>query len=161
MRARSPAMTRHGAGGEGERDALCLGLRASGLDALRGDRAQIERRPRGRACRPRPGEEEQVADEVEEPVRVALDDAQEPALLVGQVAGLAVEQELGVAPDRRQRRAQLVRDERDELVLQPVELAQALVLGREVALRGLGEGARLLLGGEEPRAVGLGLARAR
>ena len=51
---------------------------------------------------------------------------------------------------------QLVRDERDELVLQAVELAQALVLGREVPLSSLGERARLLLGGEQPLAVGLG-----
>ena len=39
-----------------------------------------------------------------------------------------VEQQLEVAADRRERRAELVRDEGDELVLHPVELAEALVL---------------------------------
>ena len=41
----------------------------------------------------------------------------------------------------RQRRPELVRHERDELVLQPVELPQPLVLFRERLLRALGVGA--------------------
>ena len=41
------------------------------------------------------------------------------------LVGLVLEQELDVSRDRRQRRAQLVRDAPDELVLQPVELAGA------------------------------------
>ena len=114
----------HGARGEGECDLLGLGLRPGRLDAFGGDRGEVEAvdvedELAGLHLR----DEEQVADEVEEPLRVALDDAEELALLVRQLARLAVEQELDVAPDRRQRRAQLVRHERDELVLQPVELA--------------------------------------
>ena len=60
-----------------------------------------------------------------------------------------VEQKLEVAADRGQRRPQLVRDERDELVLQPVELAQPLVLLREQVLRELGVGARRALAFEQ------------
>ena len=44
--------------------------------------------------------------------------------------------------DGRQRRAELVRDERDELVLQPVELSEPLVLLGEGLLGALGVGAR-------------------
>ena len=47
-------------------------------------------------------------------------------------------------------------DERDELVLEPVELAQALVLGEQVALGGLCERPGLLLRGEQALAIGLG-----
>ena len=43
--------------------------------------------------------------------------------------------QLEVAADRGQRCAQLVRDERDELVLQPVELSQLVVLPLELELR--------------------------
>ena len=74
------------------------------------------------------GDEEEVADEPLQAVGVALDDAQELALLVGQVSGCSVEHELEVAANRGEGRAELVRDERDELVLQPVELAELLVL---------------------------------
>ena len=46
-----------------------------------------------------------------------------------------------------------MRDERDELVLQPVELAQPLVLRREQLLRGLGLGAGRALGDEQEAAL--------
>ena len=45
-----------------------------------------------------------------------------------QLAGLLVEHEIEVAPNRSQRRTQLVGDEGQELVLQPVELQKSLVL---------------------------------
>ena len=60
-----------------------------------------------------------------------------------------VEQDLGERADRRERRAQLVRDGRDEVVLQPVELLQPLVGLAQLRGRRL-ELARLLL---EPVAV--------
>src|SRR5205823_11320904 len=44
-----------------------------------------------------------------------------------------VEQQLEIAADRGERRAQLVRDECDELVLHPVELAKAVVLAPSLA----------------------------
>ena len=74
------------------------------------------------------GDEEEIADEALEPIGVSLDDAQELALLVGQVLRLSVEHELEVAADRREGSAQLVRDERDEFVLQAVELTKLFVL---------------------------------
>ncbi len=53
-----------------------------------------------------------------------------------------LERELDVADDRGQRRAQVVRDERDELVLQLVGLDELVVLQREQHLRLLGVRAR-------------------
>ena len=73
-------------------------------------------------------DEEDVVDEPVEAQAVAVDDLQEVLLLVLQLAGLAVDQELEVADHRRQRRAQLVRDGADELVLHAVELDQPGVL---------------------------------
>src|SRR6266511_2747513 len=63
---------------------------------------------------------------------LALDDAQELPLLVRQRARLLLEDELEVAADRGQRRSELVRDERDELVLEAVELAKPLILVGEL-----------------------------
>ena len=63
-----------------------------------------------------------------------------------------LEEQLDVAADRGQRRAQLVRDERDELVFEPVELTQAVVLLREEPLHGFGLGAGCALGLEQPPA---------
>ena len=71
---------------------------------------------------------------------------------------LVLQQQLDVAGDRRERRAQLVRDARDELVLQPVELDELLVLVAQELLRLLGlpareplAAARALDGAHEPR----------
>ena len=63
---------------------------------------------------------------------VALDDAQELTLFVGQRARLLLEHELEVTADRGQRRSELVRDERDELVFEAVELAKPFVLVGEL-----------------------------
>ena len=101
--------------------------------------------------------EEQVADELHEPLRVPLHDGEEPLLLRAELSGPAVQHELQVPVDGRQRGSELVRHERDELVLQPVELSEPLVLLGEGALRALGVGARLLLDGEQALAVALGL----
>ncbi len=60
---------------------------------------------------------EHVVDELDEAVGVLLDDREELLLDVVDLAGIAVQDEVDVALDRRQRRAQLVADRRDELVL--------------------------------------------
>ncbi len=73
--------------------------------------------------------QQEVLDEVQEPHGVAVDDA-EPVDVSRTEAGLRcfVEQQLEVAANRGERRAQLVRDQRDKLVLHAVELAKAVVL---------------------------------
>ena len=58
------------------------------------------------------------------------------------MSGCVVPDQLEVAEDRGQRCSELVRNDRDELVLEPVELAQALVL--------LGQGATFHLGLSSP-----------
>ena len=102
----------------------CSARGAAGLDRV------ARRPPRGRPARRSRlsvpgldlGDEQQVADEPQQPPRVALDHVEELPLLVGDLARLLLEQQLEVADDRRQRRAQLVRDEREELVLEPLRL---------------------------------------
>ena len=59
-------------------------------------------------------------------------------LLVGEVARRTLEHELEIALDRSQRRTQLVGDGGDELVLETVELAQALRRLDEAAFTGHG-----------------------
>src|SRR5439155_15086031 len=78
-------------------------------------------------------DEKQVADDALKPLRVAIDRLEEPHLLFSEI--LVLGDQLEVAPDRRQRRAQLVRDERDELVLHAVELPELVVLPLELELR--------------------------
>ena len=69
------------------------------------------------------GEIEQLVDEPRQPLGFGDHDAQEiEALAVRQVGVVA--QDLGKRPDRGQRRAELVIDGGDEVVLQPVELLQ-------------------------------------
>jgi hypothetical protein len=93
-------------------------------------------------------EVEHVVDQPGQPVRLAHDDLQEVSpLVLGEVG--RVEQDLRERADRGQRRAQLVADGRDELVLQLVELAQALVRVAQLR-RGLLQRQRLLL---QPPAV--------
>ena len=69
----------------------------------------------------------------------------------GELGLTSLEQQLEVAADRRQRRPQLVRDERDELVLHPVELAQPLVLHLRLAEQRLAVALRLLARGDVDR----------
>ena len=57
--------------------------------------------------------------------------ARKPLLLIGELARLPFPKHLEEAHHRRQRRAELMRDRGDEIVLQPVELA----LLRHVAQR--------------------------
>src|SRR6185295_10900002 len=120
--------------GERERDLLVLGERPCGLDGLCGDRSEVDGTDlEGKLACLDLCKKKQVAHELEQPVRVPLDDAEKLPLLVGDLARLAIEHELEVAADRGQRSPELVRHERDELVLQSVELEQALVAHLELA----------------------------
>ena len=89
---------------------------------------------------PRQGEE--VLDEVQQPLAVAVDPLDELVLLLGEVHGVVVGEELGVADDAGQRRPQLVADRRDELALGAVEVEHPLV------------GLPLLVQGEDQRLLG-------
>ena len=79
------------------------------------------------------GREQQVVDEPQQPVGAPRDDLEEAAALGVERRAVLVERELDVADDRRERRAQVVGDERDELVLQPVGLDEPCVLLDELA----------------------------
>jgi hypothetical protein len=68
------------------------------------------------------GDEQQVADQPQQPARVAVHDAEEAPVVVGQ-RRVVLEHQLQVADDRGQRRAQLVRDQGEELVLEDLGLA--------------------------------------
>src|SRR4029079_7516768 len=103
--------------------ALGVGGGVGRLDALVHEQVELDGPElEGELARVGLGEEEQVADEVEQPAGVPVDDAEVALLLVAERAVLL--EQLDVAADRGQRSPQLVRDERDELVLHPVELAQ-------------------------------------
>ena len=138
---------------EGQGDAPGGGAGGGRLDGLLGDRLEVDEAHLDRKL---PGldlsEEEQIADQAEQPLGVAIDDPEEPALLVGEVAAF-VEQQLEVPADRGEGRPQLVGDERDEVVLEPVELPQPLVLLGQQPLRGLGLGARGPLALQQPAAL--------
>ena len=82
-----------------------------------------------------PSDEEQVVHEVKQTVGVAIDHIEIPTLLLGEVAVL--ECELEITDDRRQRRSEIVGDERDEFVLDPARFEQLLVLQRELTPGGL------------------------
>ena len=86
---------------------------------------------------------EHLVDEPREPLALLQDDGEETRALGFVEAGIVV-QDLGEGADRGQRRAQLVRDGGDEIVLEPVELLQPLVGGAQL-LRGGDQLARLAL----------------
>ena len=115
---------------QGQLDVLARGLRPHLLHRLGGDARQVRVADLQRQLpRLHLGQEQQITHQVQEAFRVALDD---PGEVVGvPPAGPLVPQQLDVADDRGQRRPQLVRDEGDKLVLQPVQLAQPLVLGAQ------------------------------
>jgi hypothetical protein len=76
------------------------------------------------------GQEQQIPHQAEQSFRVPLDDLGE---VVGvQLARPLVPQQLDIADDRGQRGPQLVRDQGHELVLQPVQLPQLLILDAQL-----------------------------
>ena len=91
------------------------------------DGGQVDRIALERAALVEAGEQQQVVDEHAHARRLALDAAHRLRQVVGAVGGAAPEQ-LGVAADRRERRAQLVRRVGDEP-------AQALPRTRRALLR--------------------------
>ena len=95
------------------------------------------------------GKEEKVSHEVEQAARVPVDDAEESLLLCSELRTF-LEEELDVPANRGERGAELVRDERDELILHAVELAQALVLLGQKPLNGLRLGAGAAFSLEQP-----------
>ena len=102
---------------------------------------------KGDAPRTQAGEVEDVRDEIELEARVALDGAQHLLLIGAERPALALGQHLDVADDDVQRRAELVRDGREELRLQVVralELEHLLLEGAAVLLeRGAAAGEAL------------------
>ena len=114
---------RQGLGGGGQRELLRLRPRARSLDRLRGqsrevDVADLQREASGLHM----SDEQEVADEAQQAARIAVDDAEKAAVVGAQRVGV-LEHELEVADDRGQRRAQLMRDQREELVLEDLRLA--------------------------------------
>src|ERR1035441_562134 len=76
------------------------------------------------------GQQLQVSDEAKETLRAPFDH-------LGAMAGVRpahalLPENLDVTEDRRQRRPKLMGEHADELVLQPVQLAQSLVLGSQL-----------------------------
>ena len=110
---------------ERQLDAAVLRGRLRRLDALADEPREVERlRLELELPRLQVADEEQVGHEAEQALGVAVDDAEEVLLLLGEFPHLAVQHRLDVADDRGQRRAQLVRDVGDELVLQPLRLVR-------------------------------------
>ena len=89
------------------------------------------------------GEIEHLIDEAGQPLRLLDDDAEEAFALLEVELGTVL-QDLGERPDRRERRAQLVRHRRDEVVLHAIELLEPAVCFAQLVRRRL-ELAGLLL----------------
>jgi hypothetical protein len=136
-RAGVAPQSRDGGRVEPELNRSSLGDGAQHLYRLLGEQAEVgladlEGQPAGFDLR----DEEEVAHQAEEALGVAVDDVEKAPGLVAEA--LVFLHELQVARDGRERRAQLVRHERDELVLEAVVLAQAVVLLEQEPLRRLG-----------------------
>ena len=80
-----------------------------------------------------PRQREQVLDEVQETLAVALDPLDQLVLHLGEVHGVILGEELGVADDAGQRGPQLVADGRDELSLGAVELSIRWLVSRSLS----------------------------
>ena len=108
-------------------------------------------------ARVEPAREEDVVDDPREPLRLARDHAEHPLLLVDAERDVLAAQRHRGAVDRGERRAQLVRDGRDEIAL---ELLDRPLVG-EVAER-VDRALRELRGGErEPELAGGAVDRKR
>ena len=98
---------------------LCAACRDHGLEVLALDRHRQRRRLQLR-------EVEDVVDEQQHALGVRVRDRQQLDLLLVVLEVALVEQQLERALDRRERRPRLVRDDGDELGLQPVEALRVL-----------------------------------
>ena len=105
-----------------EEHALLVGLWARRVDCFGGDLLEVQHRLAvgGHAAGLDLGDEEQVADKPVEAPGIAIDDVEVVALVFVDLTGVPGRDDLQVAGDRSQRGAQLVRDEGEELILQPV-----------------------------------------
>ena len=136
MRAESPTIGLADSRVDDELDAGSLRCGLRRLNAVDSERAEIDFGPvEHELARVGLRDEQEIADEMEQAVDIAVDDLQELTVL-GRELVCVVEDELEVAANRGQRRSQLVRDERHELVLQAVEAAKPFVLCA-LALEGL------------------------
>ena len=73
-----------------------------------------------------PGDDEELLDQPTEPLALALGRLEERTLLLDVEVSRQLEQRLHVALDGGERRPELVRDDRDEVVLQTVRLPEML-----------------------------------
>ena len=128
MRSRSAVTTGTRSGTCGAQlDALFLEQLAHRRDRVLDDLLQVDRaRVPLDVARLELARVEHLVDEPRQALGFLDDDAEE-ARALGRLEVRVVAQDLGERADRGQRRAQLVRHGRDEVVLQPVELLQALV----------------------------------
>jgi hypothetical protein len=78
------------------------------------------------------GDEQQIADETHQPLGVPLHDAEERFLLGRARRERIVADQLEIAHDRRERRAQLVRDHRNELVASRISSRACSALSRSM-----------------------------
>ncbi len=116
----------HRGRGEHQVDPLAFGFRPDLLDRLERDVREIRRAElHGQLARLDLGQEQQVPDEAQQSLGVALDHLGE--VLRVQPGGAIVPQQLHVADDRGQRGPQFVRDQGDELVLERVQFQEPLV----------------------------------
>jgi len=121
-----------------ERDAPAVGARVHLVERFARDRLEVgvvdgEHETAGLEA----GSEEQVVDEAQEAIGATRDHLDVPAaLVVERCASILVQRELDVSDDRGQRRAQVVRDEGDELVLQLIGADELLVLRGERSFGG-------------------------
>jgi hypothetical protein len=118
---------------------LAIGQRPQLGDRVGGDGAQLDLRAgQARAAGLEAREVEHLVDQPLEPVGVALERRHRAILGVVERPELSFDQQIEVADDRHQRRAQLVGDDRDELGLQLALTLELGVLAQELGL-GLGE----------------------
>ena len=110
-------------GGELDRRAEVLCVCAIRVDRLLHDRLQaLRRQPQLQAAGLRTLQVENVVDQPHQALAVELGDVDQPRRLGGQRAGDTACEQAERAGDRRQRRAQLVTDGRDESRLQLLDL---------------------------------------
>jgi hypothetical protein len=117
------ARTTPGAGSRLEPDTGGIGDGAQQLDGLRHQVADLAVAPRHlHAAGLHALDVQDVVDQPDEPVGVRDGDVEHPLALIGDRPHRAAGEQAERAPDRRQRRAQLVRDDRHELVPEPLGL---------------------------------------